>query len=98
MRVQRVMMPGSEADSWTLLGDDQIWVEPVERFLGYLASVEKSPNTVKAYAHGLKDWFTCPRSAGETQLCVSSGSDPASSGYRGQGRSLPRRRWRADAA
>ena len=58
MRVQRVLMPGSEAESWTLLGDDQIPVEPVERFLGYLTSIEKSPNTVKAYAHDLKDWFT----------------------------------------
>ena len=60
MRVQRVLMPGSEAESWTLLGDDQVPVEPVERFLAYLASVEKSPNTVKAYAHDLKDWFTYP--------------------------------------
>ena len=58
MRVQRVLMPGSEAESWTVLGDDQVPVEPVERFLGYLTSVEKSPNTVKAYAHDLKDWFT----------------------------------------
>lgn len=58
MRVQRVLMPGSEAESWTLLGDDQVPLEPVERFLGYLASIEKSPNTVKAYAHDLKDWFT----------------------------------------
>ena len=58
MRVQRVLMPGSEAESWTVLGDDQVPVEPVERFLGYLASIEKSPNTVKAYAHDLKDWFT----------------------------------------
>jgi len=58
MRVQRVLMPGSEAESWTLLGDDQAPLEPVERFLAYLASVEKSPNTVKAYAHDLKDWFT----------------------------------------
>ena len=33
-------------------------VEPVERFLGYLASVERSPNTIKAYAHDLKDWFS----------------------------------------
>ena len=46
MRVQRVLMPGSEAESWTVLGDDQVPVEPVERFLGYLTSVEKSPNTV----------------------------------------------------
>ena len=36
MRVQRVLMPGSEAESWTVLGDDQVPVEPVERFLGYL--------------------------------------------------------------
>jgi len=58
MRVQRVLMPGWEAESWTLLGDDQVPVEPVERFLAFLTSIEKSPNTVKAYAHDLKDWFT----------------------------------------
>jgi integrase len=58
MRVQRMLMPGSGGESWTLLGDDQVPVEPVERFLSYLASIEKSPNTVKAYAHDLKDWFT----------------------------------------
>ena len=34
MRVQRVLVPGSEAESWTLLGDDQVRVEQVERFLG----------------------------------------------------------------
>jgi integrase/recombinase XerD len=58
MRVQRVLMPGSEAESWTLLDDDQVPVEPAERFLAYLAAIERSPNTAKAYAHDLKDWFT----------------------------------------
>jgi integrase/recombinase XerD len=58
MRVQRVLMQDSEFESWTLLGDDHRSVEPVERFLAYLASIEKSPNTIKAYAHDLKDWFT----------------------------------------
>ncbi len=58
MRVQLVRMQESGAESWTLLGDDHVPVEPVERFLGYLSSVERSPNTVKAYAHDLKDWFT----------------------------------------
>ena len=48
----------SEFESWTLLGDDHVPIEPVERFLAYLASIEKSPNTIKAYAHDLKDWFT----------------------------------------
>jgi integrase/recombinase XerD len=58
MRVQRVVMPGSGLESWTVLGADHVLLEPVERFLSYLASVERSPNTVKAYAHDLKDWFT----------------------------------------
>ncbi|WP_433237430.1 tyrosine-type recombinase/integrase [Streptosporangium sp. CA-135522] len=57
MRVQRVLMPDSEAESWTLLGNEHVPVEPVEQFLAYLTSIEKSPNTVKAYAHDLKDWF-----------------------------------------
>jgi site-specific recombinase XerD len=51
-------MPDTEFESWTLLGDDHRPVEPVERFLAYLASIEKSPNTIKAYAHDLKDWLT----------------------------------------
>jgi site-specific recombinase XerD len=58
MRVQRVLVPDSVIESWTLLGDDLVPVEPVERFLAYLALVERSPNTVKAYAHDLKDWLT----------------------------------------
>jgi site-specific recombinase XerD len=51
-------MPGSGAESWTLLGEDHVPVEPVERFLAFLTAVERSPNTVKAYAHDLKDWFS----------------------------------------
>jgi len=58
MRVQRVLMPGTGFESWTVLGDDLVPVEPIERFLAYLASIEKSPNTIKAYAHDLKDWMT----------------------------------------
>ena len=30
----------------------------MDRFLGFLSSSEKSPNTVKSYAHDLKDWFS----------------------------------------
>ena len=58
MRVQRVLVPSARGESWTVLGDDHVPVEPVERFLGYLSWIERSPNTVKAYAHDLKDWFT----------------------------------------
>lgn len=58
MRVQRVVMPDSGLESWTVVGEDHVPLDPVERFLAYLASIERSPNTIKAYAHDLKDWFS----------------------------------------
>jgi integrase/recombinase XerD len=39
--------PGTE--SWTVLGDDDVPVGPVERYLAYLTDIERSPNTVRAY-------------------------------------------------
>ena len=57
MQVQRVVLPTSGVGSWTLLGDDDLPVEPVERYLAYLSDIERSPNTVKAYAHDLKDYW-----------------------------------------
>ena len=63
MLVQPVVIPGSGTLSWTVLGDDDVPVAPVERFLAYLTDIGRSPNTVKAYAHDLKDFweFTCLR-------------------------------------
>jgi integrase/recombinase XerD len=58
MLVQRVLVPASSLESWTVLGDDDLPVGPVERYLAYLTDIERSPNTVRAYAHDLKDWFT----------------------------------------
>lgn len=55
MRVQRVVMP-SGSESSTLLSEGVV-VEPVERFLAHLTSIERSPNTVRAYAHDLRDFF-----------------------------------------
>jgi hypothetical protein len=52
-----VVSPVSSRESWTVVGDDDRTVEPVELYLAYLTGVERSPNTVKAYAHDLKDWF-----------------------------------------
>ncbi len=57
MQVQRVAVPGSRVESWTVLGDDGVPVGPVERYLAFLTAVERSPNTVRAYAHDLKDYF-----------------------------------------
>ncbi|HEX9515332.1 MAG TPA: site-specific integrase [Streptosporangiaceae bacterium] len=57
MLVQRVLMPVGGRESWTLLGDDGEVVEPAERYLACLAAIERSPNTVRAYAISLKLWF-----------------------------------------
>jgi integrase/recombinase XerD len=58
MLVQRVISPASPLESWTVLGDDDAPVGPIERYLAYLSDIERSPNTIKAYAHDLKDWFS----------------------------------------
>ena len=50
-------MPFGDPQSWTLVDRDSAVVEPVEGFLAHLHAVERSPNTVKAYAHDLRDWF-----------------------------------------
>ena len=57
MLVHPVVIPGSGTRSWTVLGDDDVPVVPVERFLAYLTDIGRSPNTVKAYAHDLKDYW-----------------------------------------
>ena len=57
VRVQRVVMPVTGAESWTVVDDEWALVEPVERYLAHLAGIERSPNTVRAYAHGLRLWF-----------------------------------------
>lgn len=57
MLVQRVAPAGARVESWTVLGEDDRPVEPIERYLSYLSAIERSPNTVKAYAHDLKDFF-----------------------------------------
>ena len=57
MLVQAVVIPGSGTRSWTVLGDDDVPVVPVDRFLAYLTDIGRSPNTVKAYAFDLKNYW-----------------------------------------
>ena len=52
--VQRARLPGSDRLVWLVVGDHHLPVEPVRRFLAYLDDVERSPNTLRAYAHHLK--------------------------------------------
>jgi integrase/recombinase XerD len=57
MLVHPVAVPGSGTRSWTVLGDDDVPVVPVDRFLAYLTDIGRSPDTVKAYAHDLKNYW-----------------------------------------
>lgn len=56
MLVQRVVMPTGLV-SWTVVGADGLPVAPIEGYLAHLAAIERSPNTVRAYAHSLKLFF-----------------------------------------
>lgn len=57
MRLQRLVMPETEAVSWTVIGDDAEPVAPIEAYLVHLTALERSPETVRAYAISLKLWF-----------------------------------------
>lgn len=54
MKVQRVRIPDSDQITWTVLGTDYLPIAPIEQFLRYLESIERSSNTIRSYAHHLK--------------------------------------------
>ena len=56
--VRRVVMPVTGTVSWTVVGPDRFPVGPVERYLAWLVDIERSPNTVRAYAHDLKLYWS----------------------------------------
>jgi site-specific recombinase XerD len=57
VRVQRLVTPVTGGESWTVLDDDLVTIDPAERFVAHLSAIERSPNTVRAYAHSLALWF-----------------------------------------
>ncbi len=54
MKVQRITLPNQNQTSWVVLDDAYYPVLPIQSFLTYLNNIERSPNTVRAYAHHLK--------------------------------------------
>jgi len=50
---RRVRMPSSGVESWTVVAPDGRVVEVIDEFLGWLTGIERSPNTVEAYARDL---------------------------------------------
>jgi len=56
--VRRVWMPSSGVESWTVIGPDRRSVAVVDEFLAWLTQIERSPNTVEAYARDLKAFWS----------------------------------------
>src|SRR5258708_164966 len=67
MIVQRARVPGSDRLVWLVVGEDHLPVEPIRRYLAYLDDVERSPNTLRAYAHHLQTLLGLP-GLGKTRL------------------------------
>src|SRR5579883_2120072 len=55
--LQRVVLPSGHV-TFTVLGDAYRPVEAVDGYLSYLDSIQKSPNTIRAYGYGLAWYFT----------------------------------------
>lgn len=64
-------MPVTDVVSWTVLDDEGSPLAPVESYLSYLAALERSPNTQRAYALSLKLWFEFLDHIGRTWTEVS---------------------------
>jgi site-specific recombinase XerD len=56
--VRRVRLPARAIDSFTVIGPDRRPVELVDEYLAWLTDCERSPNTVEAYAHDLRAFWT----------------------------------------
>lgn len=57
MRVQRMVLPNDQGTSWTVLDVDGEPVAPIEAWLAHLWNIQRSPNTQRAYATDLRDYF-----------------------------------------
>ena len=56
--VRRVFLPARGVESFTVIGADLRPVELIDEYLAWLTDCERSPNTVEAYAHDLRAFWT----------------------------------------
>ena len=54
MKVQKGILPDSSHPIWMVLDENYLPIEPIQKYLHYLDSIGRSPNTIQAYAHNLK--------------------------------------------
>ena len=95
MSTRRVWLASSGVESWTVIGPDHRPVGVVEEFLAWLTWIERSPNTVEAYARDLRVFWTflAARGAG-----VGCGHGDGAGRVRGVGAAAGRERRRAERA
>lgn len=53
MKVQRVQIAGQDRVTWLVIGDNYLPIRPIQDYLTYLEHLERSPHTIRAYAHHL---------------------------------------------
>lgn len=63
MEVQVIRPPGTDRPMWLVLDDAALPIAPLTAFLRYLDHRERSPNTIRAYAHHLMLFWTFLRDA-----------------------------------
>ena len=56
--MRRVFLPARGIESFTVIGPDLRPVELIDEYLAWLTDCERSPNTVEAYAHDLRAFWT----------------------------------------
>lgn len=54
MRVQKAISEGSNQIKWLVIGNDYLPVKPIQQYFHFLESCDKSPCTLRTYAHHLK--------------------------------------------
>ena len=57
MKVQKIRLPYSTQFRWIVIANDYLPVESISQYLFFLESVDKSPNTIRSYAHHLKIYW-----------------------------------------
>lgn len=54
MKVEKVVLSSTGFKSWMVLDNNYLPIQAIESFIRYMETLERSPNTIKNYAHHLK--------------------------------------------